>query len=666
MFKIKYIFAFSCLVLGTNIQAQSKAIRSHLQKQYTTSESSQLTDELEIARKARQRDLKLYQRENIEFKSEFTDEVNYFQAQRVEGNTVIYYKTLNEVARNIHGVDQLVQAADPALNQLMGQDMVVGVIDGDMAFVKHIEFAQGAQSKIKVMEDWEENSNEGSPTFLTLERRRNHATHVVGTILAQGVNRAAMGMAPLAEAFSIKWTDDMAKMNYLAQQGILVTNHSYGIAAVDDNKKPLLPPEYFGAYTIDASNMDRIAYMYPYLQPVVAAGNDRDKANLINPTKQGMDLLLGHANAKNAIVVGAIGLGRNGSLRETAFSSNGPTNDFRIKPDIVAIGEDVLSSAYQYRFSDGSIEKNNLYARLSGTSMAAPTVSGILLLWQQWAILNHSFPYRAATIKGVMVNSAEDMPYQIGPNARTGWGMINAWNGIQLLNAAKNKKAVIEESVLRDKQIQTFQISLTEKVNRLSFTLSWTDVEGKYEKLNFVESTGIKHLVNDLDIRVYKEGQVYLPWRLIENYNNEAAVKGDNVVDNLERIDISQPELGSYEVVVSHKGTLTNKIQDFSLLVNSDTYTGVQPQFENVEASDAKLIAWPNPVEDVLHLEIPSNFVFSSFHAVIHNSVGKQILEIPIAASNRQSLNLSFLSSGMYYFQIKNADVKYQIKFIKK
>ncbi|MGG5506258.1 MULTISPECIES: S8 family serine peptidase [unclassified Myroides] len=666
MSKIKYCLTCICFLVGTSVFAQPSAIRNQLEKKYTTSESRSLLKELEETEQIRRRELLVYEGNHLTFKSEFVDEFNYFQAQRIERNAVIYFKTHNEVSRLISEVDQLANAEDPIFNQLMGQEMIVGVIDGDLAFNRQIEFSKGTHTKVKLLENWEDKVEEGATEFSTIERRRNHATHVTGTIVAQGISPRALGMAPQAEAFSYKWTNDMAKMGALGQRGILVSNHSYGIAAVDDKKQPLLSADFFGSYTTDAVNMDKIAYRYPYLQPVVAAGNDKLYATLINPTKDGMDLLLGHANAKNAIVVGAIGMGKEGDLRETDFSSTGPTNDFRIKPDIVAIGEEVFSSAYQYRYSTGEIEKDNLYAILSGTSMAAPSVSGILLLWQQWAITQNQFPYKAATMKGIMINSAEEMPFQKGPNARTGWGVINAWNGIQLLDAAKKDKAFIGEEYLQNKQQKKVQVKLTEKVNRLSFTIVWTDVEGTYQEKNFQEYSGIKQLVNDLDIRVYKDGEIYLPWRLLESFGNDPAVQGDNTVDNVERIDIDQPEIGSYDVVISHKGALVNKIQDFSLIINSDVYSGVQKIVEDFEENVQQLVAWPNPVEDVLHVEIPKTLTFAAVQATVHDRNGRLLYDVPLAGSNRQSFNLSFLSSGMYFFQLKGGGQKYQIKFIKK
>ncbi|MBB1150914.1 S8 family peptidase [Myroides sp. NP-2] len=666
MFRIKSFLLCSFLFTATTMLGQSNAIRQQLSQQYTTTEAISQINALTQKEGMLHKELLKFKKNNRSLKTEFVDGTNYYQAQRLEQNKVIYFKTNNEVSRKVSGVEQLISSDNPVFNQLLGQQMLVGIIDGDLVFNRHIEFEKSGSSKVQLRESWDTAIPEDPKEFAVLERRRSHATHVAGTIVAQGLDVKAKGIAPEAEAISYRWSNDMTKLAQLAQQGVLISNHSYGIAAVDNEKKPLLSPEFFGAYTIDAVHMDKIAYLYPYVQPVVAAGNDKIYADLVNPTKQGMDLLLGHANAKNAIVVAAVGVDDTGKLVETNFSSPGPTNDFRIKPDIAAIGENVYSSIYQYHNPNGQIEKTNLYASLSGTSMATPSVSGILLLWQQWALTHKQFPYKAATLKGLVVASAEYLPNQTGPNARIGWGLINAWNGVQLLEAAENEKAFIREDHLTNGQSHTFKVQLTEEVNRLSFTICWTDVEGPYSKLNFVEGNTSKYLVNDLDIRVYRNGETFFPWRLTNSFVHAEAVKGDNSVDNLERIDLDFPEKGTYEVVVSHKNKLVHSVQDYSLLIHSDTYSGVRVEHTLVDKNIQEMVAWPIPTTDVLHLEIPAPFVFTSLEATIHNSNGRLIQTIPIIASHRQNVSVSSLAAGMYFLQVRGGNEKYQIKFIKK
>ena len=77
-------------------------------------------------------------------------------------------------------------------------------------------------------------------------------------------------------------------------------------------------------------------------------------------------------------------------------------------------------------------------------------------------------------------------------------------------------------------------------------------------------------LVNDLDIRVSKDGNTFFPWKLNPGSVSAAATKGDNTVDNVEKVEIGA-SAGTYTITVSHKGSLTNGSQRFALIVSSGT-----------------------------------------------------------------------------------------------
>src|SRR5690606_29728127 len=127
---------------------------------------------------------------------------------------------------------------------------------------------------------------------------------------------------------------------------------------------------------------DELAFNSEMYTMVWAAGNDR-RYNY-NPGKGGRDLLSQAGVSKNVIVVASVKGTENFSEVATplsplnylsSFSNWGPTDDFRIKPDISAKGDEVLS------LHNKSI---NATAVMSGTSMAAPAVSGTIILWQQY------------------------------------------------------------------------------------------------------------------------------------------------------------------------------------------------------------------------------------------------------------------------------------------
>ncbi|MEM8680920.1 MAG: S8 family peptidase, partial [Planctomycetota bacterium] len=107
---------------------------------------------------------------------------------------------------------------------------------------------------------------------------------------------------------------------------------------------------------------------------VVAAGNAgfAELQSTRGSVRANLDLSIGDpANLEESIAVGSVHLTRPLTYGTSFFSSRGPTADGRQKPDLVAPGERVRSANYAYRYAEDYIE-------LSGTSMAAPHVSGLL------------------------------------------------------------------------------------------------------------------------------------------------------------------------------------------------------------------------------------------------------------------------------------------------
>ena len=246
-----------------------------------------------------------------------------------------------------------------------------------------------------------------------------HAAHVTGTIIASGVQAQAKGMAWQANAIGYDWNNDTAEATTAAAGGMLVSNHSYGYDST------LIPDAWFGQYGQDAVDWDTILYNAPYYLMMVAAGNDGNDDSSNGAPLDGQsayDKLSGHATAKNNLVV-ANGLDAtidaNGNLisvSRNSSSSEGPTDDYRIKPDIMGNGTGVYST---YETSDTA------YNSITGTSMASPNVTGTLLLLQEhYNNLNGNF-MRAATLKGLVLHTADDVA-PAGPDAQTGWGLLNA------------------------------------------------------------------------------------------------------------------------------------------------------------------------------------------------------------------------------------------------
>ncbi len=459
-----------------------------------------------------------------------------------EDGSAIYYRTFNVAAAKSTRTNHLNIGGSLGLS-LDGQNMTANVWDGGHARVSHQEYdGAGGTNRVTIIDA----ASEGG-TQLNF-----HAAHVTGTITASGVQAAAKGMAPRSKVRGAMWNNDVAEATSEAANGMLVSNHSYGF------RGDLVPDQYFGAYIQDSRDWDNVMYNAPYYLMVVAAGNDGNQNSYNgNPLvgNSSYDKLTGHSTSKNNMVVANAqdaNIAANGDLNSVTInssSSEGPTDDYRIKPDITGNGTSVYST---YESS------NTAYASITGTSMASPNVAGSLLLLQQHHNnLNGSY-MRSATLKGIALHTADDAGSN-GPDAIYGWGLMNAKAAAELIsdNGAASK---IEERTLNSGQSYSVQVT-SDGVNDLLTSISWTDVAGA---VNNGTNSGTAALVNDLDVRVTKGASNFTPWRLTGVTTNG---KGDNTKDNYERVDVANAS-GTYTITVTHKGSLSSGSQAFSLIVS--------------------------------------------------------------------------------------------------
>ncbi|SDX13643.1 Por secretion system C-terminal sorting domain-containing protein [Hydrobacter penzbergensis] len=434
----------------------------------------------------------------------------------------------------------------------------------------------------------------------------DHATHTTGTLMASGVNPYAKGMSfGLKSIIAYDFKNDISEMA-LEAPGLLISNHSYSIIAgwnYNDTKsrwefygRPNENRDYkFGYYSIDAQALDSITYYAPNYLIVKSAGNNRTSngppvdspyyrydasnqmvlagkrpAGISNNDSYGS--IPWDCNAKNILTIGAVqglpnGYSRPSDVVMANFSSWGPTDDGRIKPDLVADGVNVLSSI---------ATSNKSYASYSGTSMASPNAAGSLFLLQEYysKLKSSSSAFmRSATLKGLAIHTTEAAGTNPGPNYMFGWGLLNVEKAAAVMTAAigSNNAAtsthLLYEKSLDNNSSSSFTIPVVSSGNGpLKATISWTDVAGPVET---VMSDTTKRLVNDLDLRITQGSRTYMPWTLNPTNPGAAAVPGDNRTDNIERIDIDSTVPGrTYTITVTHKGSLVNGGQAYTLLVS--------------------------------------------------------------------------------------------------
>tara|TARA_R110000850_G_scaffold25797_2_gene74174 strand:- start:147 stop:4256 length:4110 start_codon:yes stop_codon:yes gene_type:complete len=452
--------------------------------------------------------------------------------------TLIYYRTNNVDAARSTRTNHLNIGGSLGLN-LDGQNMIAGVWDGGHARVSHQEYdGPGGTDRVTIMD---------GPLDLNF-----HAAHVTGTIMASGVVPQAKGMAPQARVHGYDWFSDTGEVATAAGNGLLLSNHSYGYQA------PGIPDQWFGAYREDARDFDDIMYNAPYYLTVISAGNDGlDNTSNAFPLQgnPGYDKLSGMKTSKNAMIVANAQdatVDSNGNLISVLInetSSQGPTDDFRIKPDISGNGTGVFST---YETSDTA------YNSISGTSMAAPNVTGSLLLLQQHANNVTGDYLRAATLKGLALHTADDAGPE-GPDVVWGWGLMHTKRAAETINE-NGSSTLIQELTLAQGQSYSIQVE-ADSYRDLMASISWTDPAST---VNNGLNSPTPSLVNDLDIRITQNGDTFYPWRLtgITTNSND----GDNIVDPFERVDVTGPS-GTYTITVTHKGTLSGGSQNFSLIV---------------------------------------------------------------------------------------------------
>ncbi len=539
-------------------------------------------------------------------------------------NKPIYYTTYNNGAGITSRANRLYTGGGLGLN-VNGEGMLGGVWDAGSGMPSHELFS----GRLQVM-DGTINSH-------------YHSAHVAGTIIGSEVFQSgeAKGMAYKASVYSYDWNNDASEVANAAADGLLLSNHSYGY------NPTFLDLYQWGKYDLDSQAFDEIMFNAPYYQFVCAAGNSRDDG--LNTTKLGYDLLTGHSVSKNAIVVAAVNEVINytgsGSVVMSNFSSWGPTDDGRIKPDISAKGVNTYSA------TDSSTSS---YDSLSGTSMASPSVAGTLLLLQQYNNqLNNSF-LKASTLKGLMIHSADEAGTSPGPDYRFGWGLINAEKGADIITK-KELQSYILENTLNNSQTFSLQVNSL-GTEPLVATLSWTDPAGNLPSTTIDDST--PNLVNDLDIRVSQTSTVYYPWKLNPANPSNAATTGDNSVDNVEKVQIDNPN-GSYTITISHKGNLENLLQNYSLIISGITVK----DFWITSNDNLKEICVGNPTTSfALDLHTKSNFSDTVTFSVLDLPLGVSASVAPSNMTSGGTFSVAFsgltvLNPGEYEFVVRGQSV---------
>ncbi len=405
---------------------------------------------------------------------------------------------------------------------LNGQGMSVAVVDGGLVRNTHREFVEAGSSSVVL-------DNSGA-SFA------DHATHVAGTIIADGDDSKARGVANEATLYSYTFLDsafaDMT-MKIYQEDGVLISNHSYGYS---DKTK-------LGEYDSEAAKQDRAVQGNPFLNIFEAAGNDGEDSAYPAYGK-----IKGPGNSKNILTIGALNINASGVAN---FSSNGPTRDGRIKPELCTRGESVYSTG-----ASSDVD----YFWMSGTSMATPSATGIgVLASQAYKKVSGGYDIRHDILKACMINTAVDKG-RVGPDFDTGFGMIDAKATIDTINTLSTTKPLVYSDSVSNQESKRLSFTMKER-GLFKATISWVDPEAS--------PSSTKALVNDIDMWLENSsGKKFYPFTLdAHNPTALAVATKQNHVDNNEQIEVKNLPAGSYNLVING-GLIITKSQEFAVASN--------------------------------------------------------------------------------------------------
>jgi hypothetical protein len=389
-----------------------------------------------------------------------------------------------------------------------------------------------------------------SSTFIS-----NHAADMATILAGAGNNSfAKKGVAWKANIISTSFanllpeSDDFYKTNKIS-----VENHSYGTDIQN------LYANNAVAYDASANRLTDLLHIFSAGNAGLETPKDGKYKGLVNYS----NLTGGFKQAKNTLIIGAVdSLGKVENR-----SSRGPTFDGRLKPDLVAFGQD-------------------------GSSGAAALVSGVsTLLQQQYANQRNGVRPSASLVRALLLNSAEDVGNQ-GIDYQSGYGNMNAFRALQTLNDGKFFQKEIINS-----EIQTFSMAVPSNVKTLKITLVWNDPAAK--------ELATSALVNDMDLSIISpNGTKFLPW-VLSSFPNADSLKKlptrkRDGINNVEQITLENPAGGAYSIIIS--GYKIQGKQAYSVAYQWEWLDEFQWQFplnqDNLKPNESNLIRWNSTFSD--------------------------------------------------------------------
>ncbi len=421
-----------------------------------------------------------------------------------------------------------------------------------------------------------------------------HGTHVAGSLAGNTYN----GTSKTIDEFG--YITSMGE--YYAAQGLAYNSDIYGQKIFDDDGDWIGPSTYFEI--IEEAKQNAGAYVHSNswgddtsMGSYTDASEDYDRAvrdaNRESDNNEPMIIVTAAGNeggsgivppgtAKNVITVGSTenfnpDMGVDDPESISDFSSRGWTDDMRIKPDLVAPGEGIISTG---------ITSDDSYESRSGTSMAVPAVAGAAAVVVEWYEDNYGYTPSPAMVKSLMINTAYSLQGETGaiPNRHEGWGMVNL---VYLIGTDLNFIMEDQTSSLTTGEVDEYYIEYQDNSEPLKVSLVWTDKEAL--------SGDIWALKNNLNLEViapngdtfrgnaFHEGWTSPNKGTMDDFdiNND----GWDDVNNVQNVYIHQDDLetGTYKVRIH--GELISMDSNNDGYINQDYALVIQNAYEKIPPS---------------------------------------------------------------------------------